>query len=110
MTAREAPKGAKLPAWRRKDAPWHEVGAVGRYAAFWHEDTETITIFCADHKLWKFVLDCDAGLSDLDELTNHPGMTVDEIRWCIHIAASVETILEHAPHDLHRYGAVGVTF
>lgn len=88
----------------------HHIATVGRYSAHYADSAELIEVTAADAPLWKFQLDTDADLSTLAELVDAcPEADADELRFMIELATSAATIIEHAAHDIARYGEIGVT-
>ena len=85
---------------------------TGRFSAFFMGEDGNVTILDNTARSWSFVLDENGTIDQLAEITDRPDRSdidADDIRWLIHIFQSVETWLDHAPHDIARYGGVGVT-
>jgi len=87
----------------------HHWSDCGRFTAHFHDDKDVIVV-TSSARMWRFVLDAETGVAELAELVDtFDDMTAEELRWMVNLVASVETIIEHAPHDLQRYGEIGVT-
>jgi len=83
----------------------------GLFTAFYMETAENVTLYARTARMWKFVLDDEAGLPQLKEITEaFPDATHADQLWLIDTLMSVETWLEVCPHDLRRYGEVGVSY
>lgn len=92
----------------------HKYSQTGRYDTFYDAELGAVVIIdrSKGHTIATWNLEPD--LSDLAQLVDNEAgelddLKADEIVYLINMAASVETILEHAPHDLDRYGEVGVS-
>ena len=73
-------------------------------------EAENVTLYAKGAKMWKFVIDGEGTLDHFDEISAPFGeATIADYKWLIETLQSVETWLEHCPHDLARYGAVNVT-
>lgn len=91
----------------------HTYSKVGRYECAY--DTQGFVVFLdhvKGHELARFTLEPDlheiATLLDNEEGEVGP-LTREEIFFLIGISAAVDTILEHAPYDLERFGEIGVS-
>ena len=83
----------------------------GRFTAFYYSDAENVTIYDATARLWKFVCDEAGTLDQLAEIAvdAQTPLKSDDLIWLIETLQSIETWLEHCPHDLATYGEVAVT-
>ena len=89
----------------------HRISERGRYAAHFSDTTETLTISCTSDKHWRFDLECP-GLTEASELLDAAadlGASAEELQWLMQMVCGAESIIEHAPYDLHRFGHVGVS-
>ena len=83
----------------------------GAFTAFFMSEAENVTLFSSAARMWKFVLDDEAGLPQLREILEaFPDATHADMLWLIDTLQSVETWLEVCPHDLRRFGEVGVSY
>jgi len=83
----------------------------GRFTAFYMSEAENVTIYDATAKMWKYVLDETGTLDQLQEIVEGPTTpNVDEFLWLITTLQSVDDWIETCPHDLHRFGEVGVSY
>jgi len=83
----------------------------GILSASYLSDAENVTLYSPTARMWKFVLDDEAGLPQLREIVDaFPDATHADILWLIDTLQSVETWLEVCPHDLRRYGEIGVSY
>lgn len=89
---------------------WHDLATAGRFVCRWHQASEVIELRSEVNRLWKYQLEDDAGIAELDELLmTFNDLTTDEMRFLVGCIRSVETWLEHCPHDLAEFGQVGVS-
>ena len=83
----------------------------GLFKALYMEEAENVTLYATTARMWQFVLDDEAGLPQLREIVEaFPDATHADQLWLIDTLLSVETWLETCPHDLRRFGEVGVSF
>jgi len=83
----------------------------GLFTAYYMSTAENVTMYARTAKMWKFVLDDEAGLPQLKEIAEaFPDATHADFIWLIDTLESVETWLEVCPHDLRRYGETGVSY
>mgnify|MGYP000092827537 CR=1 FL=1 len=89
----------------------HHLGdsPTGRYTAFYYSDAENVTLYDATARMWKYMLDDTGTLDQLHEIVAGQQPDSADMMWLIETLMSVETWLEHAPHDLATYGEIGVT-
>ena len=91
----------------------HHLGdsPSGLWTAFYMSDAENVTLYARGARMWKFVLDADASLGDFKEIAApFADATRDDLLWLADTLQSVETWLETCPHDLARFGEVGVSY
>lgn len=83
----------------------------GTFTAFYMSEAENVTLYARTARSWKFVLDDEVGLLQLREIVEaFPDATNADILWLIDTLESVETWLEVCPHDLRKFGEVGVSY
>jgi len=84
----------------------------GRFTAFYMAGAENVTIYDRTAKMWQFVLDETGTLDQLDEIVNAGGARViqADIVWLISTLQAVDDWLETCPHDLRKFGEVGVSY
>jgi len=83
----------------------------GLFTAFYMSEAENVTMYARTARMWKFVLDDEAGLPQLREILDaFPDASHADAIWLIDTLQSVETWLDTCPHDLRRYGEVGVSY
>ena len=80
-----------------------------RYSAYFMADAENVTIYDDNARLWKYVLDEAGTLEQLHEIVDGQQPASADMMWLIEMLMSIDTWLEHAPHDLARHGEIGVT-
>ena len=92
----------------------HHLGdsPTGLFTAFYMDEAENVTFFARPAKGWKFVADEDGTLNQFREIADlfTEEATAADLRWLADTLASVETWLDTCPHDLARYGEIGVSF
>lgn len=93
----------------------HHLGDEGRLWCWFDSRNNGDAVFLTSpsHRLWRFHLSDRDGteLETVRELveTFDYALTPDELRFLLDCVGSVETWQDHCPHDLARYGTVGVT-
>ena len=91
----------------------HTLSESGRFTALWDDEAEGVVFHWKGKFLFAGTVEPDAGtisdmLDDCHQIDKKPPRA-REIRAMIEASASLETWLEHCPHDLHHYGQVGIT-
>ena len=95
----------------------HPLHSVVRLKSWYDANAETVSFGLFDDGQLKDMETWtqEPAVSEIAQLVEnwgrvHGGLSAEELRFMIDTAGSVDTHLEHAPHDLARYGEVGVTY
>lgn len=78
-----------------------------------YADPEGVLIFSAPTaRLWRFKTDEEGTLAQFLEIAEafEGTATAADLHWLANSLASAETWLETIPHDLARYGEIGVSY
>ena len=92
----------------------HSLGdsPSGLWRVVYNADAENVTLYAERAKGWKYLLDGEGTLAHFREVAEAftSEATAEDLRWLADTIASVETWLETCPHDLARFGQVGVSY
>ena len=92
----------------------HTYMKLGRYECTWNNETQIVTIWDHQTNHEVFTMYEEPSLSDVLHLINKEQgevgpLTLEEITFLLDMCAEVETIINHAEHDLQRYEEIGVS-
>jgi len=98
-------------------AQWHQLATDGGFSFKWQADADSVTLFHAMVPDFRMDYYGDMTLADVESvltmmLARGVPHLMDATAWrfLVERGQCIETWLDTAPHDLARYGEVGVSY